>query len=68
MLMHDDASAELACQIAAVILNAFPDKMYEAFIRRIVFQLKLALHPGLSKTKLNELLKDMENLGEDGWV
>jgi hypothetical protein len=68
MLMHGNASADLASQIAAEILKTFPGATHEIFIKRIFLQLYQSTNPRMSKAKLDELLKDLERVQHDGWV
>jgi hypothetical protein len=70
MLMHGDASADLASRIAAEILNAFPGTTHATFIKRIFLQLYQATHPRTSKANVDALLKDLEHVQyqHDGWV
>jgi uncharacterized protein YhaN len=68
VLMHGDASAVLASQIAAEILGVFPGTTNATFIKRIFLHLYQATNPRMSKAKLDELLKDLERVQHDGWV
>ena len=70
MLMHGNASADLASQIAAEILKTFPGSTHETFIKRIFLQLYQATHPRMSKSNVDALLKDLEHVQDqhDGWV